>query len=67
MKHLPNAVGTHSSREPFADRADTFAARWQDAENCQSFPVHHNLAIDQNFVLAVTPMLSAYFDLQLPS
>lgn len=50
--------------EPVAYCTNALATRREQAKNCKGAPVHNNLAIDEDLVLAVSPMLGVYVDLQ---
>ena len=59
------SAGKSRPRESVTHCANALATGRQDTQNSEGAPVHDNLAIDENLVLAVAPMLGIYFDLQL--
>lgn len=56
-----------SRGEPLAHGSDDLAPRWEDPEGSAHATVHHNVALDENLVLAVVPMLLFDLDLQFSS
>jgi hypothetical protein len=58
-------AGATSSGESVADCANGLAAGREKTKNREESPVHKNLAIDEDFVLAVAPVLGVDLDMQL--
>lgn len=53
--------------EPVAYCTNALATRREQTKNRKGASVHDNLAIYKNLVLAISPMLGVYVDLQLSS
>lgn len=54
-------------KEPIAHCADCLTTGREETKNREGAPVHHNLAVNENLVLTVAPMLSLNLDLQFSS
>ena len=62
-----NHAPTSGPREPLAHCSNALATGREQAKNRKGASVHHDLAIDENLVLAISPVLRIDVDLQLSS